>query len=203
MGATQPEDVSIALIAGLGNPGPSYEGTRHNVGFDFVRELAQAAGTEFRSEARFHGLTAQATIGQHRIRLLMPSTFMNKSGLAVASLAHFYRIPPDQILVVHDELDIPPGTLRLKQGGGHGGHNGLRDIISSLGNNRDFHRLRIGIGHPGSSDKVTPYVLGRPGKDDHCAIAASIDHAARTLPTLLAGFRNRAVQDMHSFSPAG
>ncbi|MCY4472441.1 MAG: aminoacyl-tRNA hydrolase [Kistimonas sp.] len=201
MGAARPEESTVALIVGLGNPGPAYEGTRHNAGFLFVRELARTMGADLRAEPRFHGLVASALIEARPIRFLLPTRFMNKSGLSVAALANFYRIPAPRILVAHDELDIPVGTLRLKQGGGHGGHNGLRDIISCLGNDRTFCRLRIGIGHPGSSDLVTNYVLSRPGKADSYALEASITEAVSVLPDLIAGHWDRSQQRLHSFSP--
>ena len=139
----------ISLIVGLGNPGGQYAETRHNAGFWFVDLLARKHGCVFRNESRFHGETCRIFQGSRECRLLKPATFMNRSGQAVSSLAAYFRIPPEQILIAHDELDLPPGTVRLKQGGGHAGHNGLRDIISALGG-RDFWRLRIGIDRPGT-----------------------------------------------------
>ena len=150
---------SIKLIVGLGNPGTQYEGTRHNAGEDFVRELARRSNAVFKRDARFHGETAEALVGSRKLRLLVPHTFMNASGKSVAGLANFYKIEPPQILIAHDELDLPPGSARFKFDGGHGGHNGLRDIVPALGNRKDFHRLRIGIGHPGHKDAVPGYVL--------------------------------------------
>jgi PTH1 family peptidyl-tRNA hydrolase len=190
----------IQLIVGLGNPGAQYAGTRHNAGADFVGELARLAGVTLRAESRFHGDTGEAMFAGHRLRLLIPTTYMNRSGRAVAALAGFYKLAPAQLLIAHDELDLPPGTARFKFGGGHGGHNGLRDIIPALGNNRDFHRLRIGIGHPGSAREVSDYVLSKAAPADREAIAASIDEALRALPLLLAGDTGKAMTRLHSFN---
>ena len=190
------------LIAGLGNPGSEYRGTRHNAGARFVEELARRCGTTLQSESRFHGLTGRATLSGHDLRLLIPNTFMNHSGTAVSAMAGFFKIAPEQILIAHDELDIPPGCARFKQGGGHGGHNGLRDIVPALGNNQDFHRLRIGIGHPGHASRVTGYVLGAPSKEDCERIDACIDAAIVALPLLLDGDSTKAMTRLHSFSAA-
>ena len=141
------KDSSIKLVVGLGNPGAQYDDTRHNAGFWYVEQLARAYGATLQPEKKFFGLTARITVNGQDVRLLNPTTFMNRSGQAVGAISTFFKIPPQSILVVHDELDLPVGVGRLKQGGGHGGHNGLRDIISSLGNSRDFLRLRLGIGH--------------------------------------------------------
>ena len=149
------------LVVGLGNPGAEYSETRHNAGFWFCERLARELGVSFSKEARFHGFAANAR--NDGVWLLMPQTFMNRSGQSVAALARFYRIEPAEILVVHDELDIPPGQLRLKFGGGLGGHNGLKDITAHLGT-QDFWRLRIGIGHPGDRNEVVNFVLKRPGR---------------------------------------
>lgn len=193
---------AIKLIVGLGNPGSEYRGTRHNAGADFVEELARKTGATLQDEPKFFGLTGRATLSGHDLRLLVPTTFMNLSGKAVAALAGFYKIAPQQILVAHDELDIAPGSARFKQGGGHGGHNGLRDIIPALGNNRDFHRLRIGIGHPGHASKVTGYVLKPPSQQDRERIDASIDEAIAALPLLLDGDSTKAMTRLHSFNAA-
>ena len=141
---------SIQLIVGLGNPGAQYAGTRHNAGAEFVRALAAVAGAQLRSDGKYYGEVGEAQLRGHRLRLLIPDTYMNRSGKAVAALAGFFKIEPPQMLIAHDELDLPPGSARFKFDGGHGGHNGLRDIIPALGNRRDFHRLRVGIGHPGA-----------------------------------------------------
>jgi PTH1 family peptidyl-tRNA hydrolase len=190
----------IALIVGLGNPGSEYRGTRHNAGADFVEALARAGSATLQAESKFAGLAGRTRFADHDLRLLVPTAFMNRSGQAVAAMASFYKIPPEQILVAHDELDIPPGQARFKRGGGHGGHNGLRDIIPALGNSRDFQRLRIGIGHPGSADRVTGYVLGRPSPADRDRIDAAIAEAVEALPLLLAGDEVKAMTRLHSFS---
>lgn len=193
---------AIKLIAGLGNPGSEYRGTRHNAGADFVEELARQHGAPLQSESRFHGLTGRVTLSGHDVRLLIPSTFMNRSGKAVAAMAGFFKIPPESILIAYDELDIPVGSARFKRGGGLGGHNGLRDIVPSLGNNANFHRLRIGIGHPGHASRVTGYVLGAPSKADRERIDACIDEAIASLPLLLDGDSTKAMTRLHSFTAA-
>lgn len=193
---------SITLIVGLGNPGSDYRDTRHNAGADFVEAVARRHGATLQPESRFHGLTARLNCHGHDLRLLIPTTFMNRSGQAVAAMARFFRIPPEQILVAHDELDLPPGTARFKRGGGHGGHNGLRDIIPALGNSRDFARLRIGIGHPGHASRVTGHVLSKPGAQERELIDASIDAALDALPLLLDGNDTRAMTQLHSFRAA-
>ena len=192
----------ISMIAGLGNPGSDYRGTRHNAGADFVEALARQHGASLQAESRFFGLTARIQCAGHDLRLLIPTTFMNRSGQAVAAMASFYKVAPEAILVAHDELDIPPGTARFKRGGGHGGHNGLRDIVSCLGNSNSFARLRVGIGHPGHASRVTGYVLGRPTAMEREKIDASIDAAIDALPFLLAGEDTRAMTQLHSFSAA-
>jgi PTH1 family peptidyl-tRNA hydrolase len=191
---------AIKLIVGLGNPGSEYRGTRHNAGADFTEELARLNGGALRAESRFFGLAGQVTLAGHDLRLLIPTTFMNRSGKAVAAMATFFKINPDQILVAHDELDIAPGTARFKRGGGHGGHNGLRDIIPALGNNNDFYRLRIGIGHPGHASRVSGYVLSKPSAEDRERIDASIREAISALPLLLDGDATKAMTRLHSFS---
>ena len=193
---------AIKLIVGLGNPGSEYRGTRHNAGADFTEELARLNGGELRAESRFFGLAGQVNLAGHELRLLVPTTFMNRSGKAVAAMATFFKIAPDQILVAHDELDIAPGTARFKRGGGHGGHNGLRDIIPALGNNNDFYRLRIGIGHPGHASRVSGYVLSKPSVEDRERIDATIHEAVSALPLLLEGDLTKAMTRLHSFSAA-
>ncbi len=192
----------IKLIVGLGNPGAEYEQTRHNAGAWFVEALAKHCGVSLRPEKKYHGLYAKARFEGSDLHLLIPSTFMNRSGQSLIAVAGFFKIPPEAILVAHDELDIPPGTARFKQGGGHGGHNGLRDIISKLGNEKGFNRLRLGIGHPGSSDKVTGYVLGRAPKPEQQALADCIDEAIRALPDAVAGQWAAAMNRLHSFKSA-
>jgi len=187
--------VDIELIVGLGNPGPEHERTRHNAGFWFVDAIAD--GASFKAESKFHGQVARAHLDGGDVWLLKPDTYMNRSGQAVAALARFYKIPAEKILVAHDELDLEPGVVRLKQGGGHGGHNGLRDIVSHLGAN-GFVRLRIGIGHPGSAREVVDYVLSRPSVADREAIESAIDQARAVLPLALAGELPRAMNQLHS-----
>ena len=188
----------IRLIVGLGNPGQAYEGTRHNAGAFFIAELARRAGATLSTEAKFFGQMTRITLADNDLRLLVPSTFMNESGKSVATAANFFRIPPDEILIAHDELDIPAGQARFKQGGGHGGHNGLRDIIPALGGKQDFHRLRIGIGHPGHASKVSGYVLSKPSVGDRQAIDQIIDEAVDALPLLLNGDAVKAMTRLHS-----
>lgn len=187
----------MQLIVGLGNPGAEYEQTRHNAGFWLVDALAQTSQCSLRNEARFHAEVGRCTLHGHDCRLQKPTTFMNRSGQAVTALAKFLRIPPTDILVVHDEMDLPPGTARLKKGGGHGGHNGLRDLIAHLGT-QDFMRLRIGIGHPGASDQVVDYVLHRPGRDEREQIDAAIQRALEIMPLAVAGEFERAMHKLHS-----
>lgn len=186
----------IALIAGLGNPGTEHAADRHNAGFWLVDELARRCHGVLKNESRFHGEVARLAIDGRDCWVIKPATFMNRSGQAVAALAGFYKIPPEQILVVHDELDLAPGTARLKFGGGHGGHNGLRDLGARLGTM--YQRLRIGIGHPGHKDMVTDYVLGRPPKAERVLIEDAIAAALDVLPLLLAGDTGRAMNLLHS-----
>lgn len=188
---------NIELIVGLGNPGPKYDATRHNVGFWFVDEIARQKGSPLKPENKFHGEVSQVSLEGQSVRLLKPSTYMNHSGQAVRAVAQFYKISAENILVVHDELDIPPGTLRLKKGGGHGGHNGLRDIIAHL-SSKEFTRLRIGIGHPGNSRDVTNYVLGRAGGSDQQLIEQSIEDALHYLPLIIKGEQQKAMNHLHS-----
>lgn len=188
--------VSIELIAGLGNPGSKYEQTRHNAGFWLVEEIARLKDAHFRPESKFSGEVCKVVLEGRDVWLLKPDTFMNRSGLAVQKLASFYKIPVENILVAHDELDLEPGTARLKTGGGHGGHNGLRDIIAHLG--KEFHRLRIGIGHPGDRSQVVDYVLHRASQDEQISIDNSIDDALRVLPLLAEGSWEKAVHRLHT-----
>ena len=189
---------AVKLIVGLGNPGPEYDQTRHNAGALFVERVASAQGVSLSSDRKFFGLTGKFTHQGQDVRLLIPTTYMNRSGQAVAALAGFYRIEPEAILVTHDELDMPPGVAKLKKGGGHGGHNGLRDIIAQLGNQNGFYRLRLGIGHPGHSSQVSGYVLGRAPQAEREKLDASIDFALGVLPDILAGDWTRAMQQLHS-----
>ncbi|MGD8999187.1 MAG: aminoacyl-tRNA hydrolase [Granulosicoccaceae bacterium] len=187
----------IALIVGLGNPGADYEATRHNAGFWFVDELARISGASFRADNKFHGEVAKVNLHGEAVWLLKPTTYMNRSGQAVSALARYYKLAPEQILVAHDELDFPAGQVKLKRGGGHAGHNGLRDIISALGNQKNFWRLRIGIDHPGNAKDVSDYVLARPSRADRDAIERAIDDAVRALPAMLEGDAEKAMRDLH------
>ena len=192
----------IRLVVGLGNPGPEYEDTRHNAGFWFVDRLAHDAGISLRVESRFHGSVGRLRFGDNDCWLLKPSTFMNLSGRAVVALAHFYKILPDEILAVHDELDLPPGAVRLKRGGGHAGHNGIRDMIKHL-TVPDFWRLRIGIGHPGDRNRVADYVLHRPNRDEQAAIDEAMERALAIWPKLQAGQGEAAMLALHTAPGAG
>jgi PTH1 family peptidyl-tRNA hydrolase len=191
-------DTPVKLIVGLGNPGPAYERTRHNVGADLVNQLAVSADLVLKPESKFFGATGKLLIDGVSVRLLIPGTFMNRSGQAISALARFYQIPTDSILVAHDELDLPVGTVRFKKGGGHGGHNGLRNTIQSLGNNKDFARLRIGIGHPGNAKQVVDYVLKKPSLSDQSLISQSIDQVLTVLPLAVTGQWERAMTALHS-----
>ncbi|MEX0738757.1 MAG: aminoacyl-tRNA hydrolase [Pseudohongiella sp.] len=190
----------LKLIVGLGNPGPQYRFNRHNVGVWFLQAICQQYQGELRPESRFHGETGRVHIDGQDIRLLFPTTFMNRSGLSVAALCHYFDITPAQMLVAYDEIDFPVGTTRLKAGGGHGGHNGIRDIINALGGERGFYRLRIGVGHPGDKSKVANYVLSNPGKDDSIQIEHDLDQALRVLPVAASGLWNKAMLELHSQS---
>ena len=189
----------IKLIVGLGNPGPQYVQTRHNAGVWYVEELARAYSIPLALDTKFFGHIGRGLIDGKDCRLLIPNTFMNLSGKAVGAVATFYKILPDEILVAHDELDIAPGTVKLKQSGGHGGHNGLRDIIKSLANCRDFYRLRIGIGHPGDKSQVHNYVLGKAPATEQRAIEESIDEALRHTTDIISGQHDKVMQSMHAF----
>lgn len=188
------------MVVGLGNPGPEYENTRHNAGALFVEALARETGQILRPDKKYHGLHARAQWQGLDLHLLIPTTFMNRSGLAVRALADFFKITPGQILVAHDDLDLPPGTAKLKKSGGHGGHNGLRDITAHLGTN-EFQRLRVGIGHPGDSRQVTGYVLGRLGKRESEDLDAVITECIRVLPDAASGNLAKAMNRLHSFRP--
>ena len=190
----------IKLFVGLGNPGPEYEATRHNAGFWWIDALARELKVSLTPERAYHGLTARASIGGQGIWLLEPQTFMNLSGKSVAALARFFKIAPEEILVAHDELDFPPGQVKLKRGGSHGGHNGLRDIHAQLGS-ADYWRLRIGIGHPGVKAEVINWVLKKPAPEQRTLIEAGIAHALKASPALLAGDMDKATQLIHTTQP--
>ena len=188
----------IKLIVGLGNPGQEYDRTRHNAGADFVFELARQFNAQLQPDAKMFGLTARIFIGSQDVRLLIPTTFMNRSGQSVSALATFFKIGPEAILVAHDELDLAPGVARLKVGGGHGGHNGLRDIISSLANNKNFMRLRIGIGHPGHASQVSGYVLKRAPLAEQQLIDDAISDALRQVKPTVSGDLEAAMRELHT-----
>jgi len=185
------------LIAGLGNPGTRYAETRHNAGFWFLDGLAGATGAVFRAQSRLHAETARVTLHGTDCLLVRPATFMNHSGQALRAVLDYFRIDPARMLVAYDELDLPPGVARLKRGGGHGGHNGLRDIFRHVAEH-DFLRLRIGIGHPGHRDAVTAYVLGRPTVEQEAAMRGAVRRALDVLPDLLQGRLAAAMKDLHT-----
>ena len=193
---------AIRLIVGLGNPGTQYDGTRHNAGAFFVRLLAELNGLSLTADRNALGETTRGVIAGHDLRLLIPKTFMNESGRSVAAMSRYYQIEPDAILIAHDELDIPAGESRFKYDGGHGGHNGLRDIIPALGGHRNFWRLRIGIGHPGSAEKVSAWVLSKASTADKVSMEASTEAAISALPLLLDGEYVKAMTALHSESYA-
>ena len=190
----------IRLIAGLGNPGPDYESTRHNAGFWWVEALARDCKASLQPEKGFFGLAARISIAGQTVWLLEPQTFMNLSGKAVAALARFYKIAPEEILIVHDELDVVPGQAKLKFGGGHGGHNGLRDIHAQLGT-ADYWRLRIGIGHPGVKTEVIHWVLKKPLAEQRSAIEDTITRTLKAAPMLAAGEMEKATVLIHTHKP--
>ncbi|MBC8949568.1 MULTISPECIES: aminoacyl-tRNA hydrolase [Xenorhabdus] len=190
---------NIKLIVGLANPGAEYAQTRHNAGAWFVDLLAQRYNQSLKEESKFFGYTARINVNGQDIRLLVPTTFMNLSGKSVLALAGFYRIQPDEILVAHDELDLPPGVAKMKLGGSNGGHNGLKDIQNKLGNNPNFHRLRIGIGHPGDKNKVVGFVLGKPPASEQKLIDDAIDEALRCTNILIKDGMNKAINRLHAF----
>ena len=190
--------MAIELIVGLGNPGPEYDNTRHNAGANFVEDFARQSNVTLQPDNKFFGRSARVQSGGVDVRLLIPTTFMNESGRAVAAVAGFYKIAPENILVAHDELDLPPGTARLKKGGGAGGHNGLKDIIRSLGNQQQFCRLRIGVGHPGSASQVVGYVLKKASSEEQRLIDDSIDESLKVMPLVLAGDWEKAMKQLHT-----
>ncbi|MBF6025779.1 aminoacyl-tRNA hydrolase [Lysobacter niastensis] len=187
----------LRLIVGLGNPGPEHTRTRHNAGFWFVDALADRLGGRFGLESKLFGETCKIDVAGTPVWLLKPATFMNLSGKSVTAALRYWKIEPEEMLVAHDELDLPTGTARLKFDGGHGGQNGLRDITRLLGHGK-YHRLRVGIGHPGHKDKVTPWVLGRPGRDDEAAILRAIADSEDVLPLAVAGDFNEAMKRLHT-----
>ena|SRR5437868_815539 len=189
--------VGISLIAGLGNPGPEYAETRHNAGFRFLGALISGSGTQLRHESRFGGDVARFTVGGRELWLLEPMTFMNRSGDVVAKFANYYKIPVGEILVVHDELDLQPGTVRLKVGGGNGGHNGLSDVTEKLGS-PDYVRLRIGIGHPGSAPQVSSYVLKCAPSSEQTLIDEAIERARQHITDIVHGQYSKVMNALHT-----
>jgi len=191
-------DTKIKLLVGLGNPGAEYADTRHNAGQILVEEFARTNHGNLTPDSKFFGLAERVTVNGRDLRLLIPTTFMNLSGKAVAALAQFFKIEPEEILVVHDELDLAPGIARLKIGGGLGGHNGLRDIISALGNNNNFGRLRIGIGHPGNAKQVSNYVLKNAPPEEQILIEDAIRAALPHIANLVNGDWEKAMRELHT-----
>ena len=189
----------ISLIVGLGNPGDKYADTRHNAGAEYVEQLAARHHATLSPEKKYFGLYAKVLMDNQPVHLLVPTTYMNLSGQSVASLANFFKIPVESILVAHDELDMPPGVARFKKGGGHGGHNGLRDIISKMGNNKNFYRLRLGIGHPGHASQVASYVLHKAPIAERNNTQAAIDESLRFTDLAVAGDWAKAMNQLHSF----
>lgn len=188
---------NLRLLVGLGNPGSEHLRTRHNAGFWFIDALAQAHGARFGMESKLHGETAKIVLDGQTLWLLKPTTYMNKSGIAIASALRYWKIEPEEMLVAHDDLDLPAGSARLKFDGGHGGQNGLRDIMAHLGHGK-FHRLRLGIGHPGDRNRVTSWVLGRPGVDDEKAIIDAVGRSLEVLPIAVRGDFNEAMKRLHT-----
>ncbi|KDN15127.1 aminoacyl-tRNA hydrolase [Snodgrassella communis] len=187
----------LRLIVGLGNPGSEYEHTRHNIGFDFIDELAKLWKTSLKEEKKFFGQVARVNLNEGEVWLLKPLTFMNKSGTAVQALAKFYKILPEEILIIHDELDIPCGHVRFKKGGSNGGHNGLKDIQAWLGT-AEFYRLRLGIGHPGDRNLVIHYVLHKPQAQEQSLITEAMQKSLAAIPQMLTGEYSSVQQQLHS-----
>ena len=191
-------DQPIKLIVGLGNPGPQHERNRHNAGVIFLHHLCKAYGNSLRDEAKFFGEFSSIVIEGADIKLLFPTTFMNNSGKSVATVCKFFKLAPENLLVAYDEIDFDVGITRFKDGGGHGGHNGVRDIINALGGKNDFFRLRIGVGHPGHKSMVANYVLNDPSRAEADAIMSNIEDAIRLLPTAINGNWEEAMRVLHS-----
>ncbi|KJV42709.1 aminoacyl-tRNA hydrolase [Acinetobacter indicus] len=190
---------NISLIVGLGNPGAEYAQTRHNAGFWFVERLADQYGISLKADPKFKGISGRGNIEGQDVRLLLPTTFMNRSGQSVVSFAKFYQIAPEAMLIAHDELDMNPGIIRLKTGGGHGGHNGLRDIVPHTGPN--FHRLRIGIGHPGSKERVSGHVLSKAPSQEQGLMDDALSHALSRMKLLVNGEIQQAMNQINAYKP--
>ena len=190
---------NISLIVGLGNPGKEYAQTRHNAGFWFVQRLAEQYGIQLKADPKYKGISGRGNIEGQDVRLLLPTTFMNLSGQSVVPFAKFYQIAPEAILIAHDELDMNPGVIRLKTGGGHGGHNGLKDIVPHIGSN--FHRLRIGIGHPGSKERVSGHVLSKAPSSEQNLMDDAIAHALSRIQLLVNGDIQQAMNQINAYKP--
>jgi len=188
----------LKLIVGLGNPGPQYDSNRHNAGVIFLHHLCKSYGGQLRGESKFFGEFATISIDGQDVKLLFPTTFMNHSGKSVAAVCRFYKIEPENMLVAYDEIDFDVGVTRFKEGGGHGGHNGIRDIINALGGNKDFYRLRIGVGHPGHKSMVSNHVLSDPSRSEADAIMANIEDSIRALPKAIQGEWEDAMLQLHT-----
>ncbi|MBE0362496.1 peptidyl-tRNA hydrolase, PTH1 family [Pseudoalteromonas ulvae UL12] len=190
---------SIQMLVGLANPGPEYAKTRHNAGAWFIEELAARYNCILKHDPKYHGLTGKIIIQGQEFKLLIPTTYMNLSGKSVSSLANFFKIPAEDILVAHDEMDLPPGVAKFKRGGGHGGHNGLKDIIAKMSNNKEFMRLRIGVGHPGHKELVTGWVLGKAPQTEQQLMDAAVDEAVRCMEIVAKEGVLKAQNRLHSF----
>ncbi|MBU3847903.1 MAG: aminoacyl-tRNA hydrolase [Candidatus Acinetobacter avistercoris] len=190
---------NISLIVGLGNPGKEYAQTRHNAGFWFIERLADQYGISLKNDPKFHGISGRGSIQGKDVRLLMPTTFMNASGKSVVPYAKFYNITPESMLIAHDELDMEPGIIRLKTGGGHGGHNGLRDIVPHTGPN--FHRLRIGIGHPGAKERVSGHVLSKAPSSEQSLMDDALHHAMSRIKLMIDGEIQQAMNLINAYKP--
>ena len=190
---------NISLIVGLGNPGTEYAQTRHNAGFWFVQRLAEQYGIQLKADPKYKGISGRGNIEGQDVRLLLPTTFMNLVGQSVVPFAKFYQIAPEAILIAHDELDMNPGVIRLKTGGGHGGHNGLKDIVPHIGSN--FHRLRIGIGHPGSKERVSGHVLSKAPSSEQNLMDDAIAHALSRIQLLVNGDTQQAMNQINAYKP--
>jgi|TARA_B100000959_G_C14997559_1_gene631078 PTH1 family peptidyl-tRNA hydrolase len=188
----------LKLIVGLGNPGPQHDSNRHNAGVIFLHHLCKSYGGQLRGESKFFGEFATISIDGQDVKLLFPTTFMNHSGKSVAAVCRFYKIEPENMLVAYDEIDFDVGVTRFKEGGGHGGHNGIRDIINALGGNKDFYRLRIGVGHPGHKSMVSNHVLSDPSRSEADAIMANIEDSIRALPKAIEGEWEDAMLQLHT-----
>ena len=192
-------DTSLSLIVGLGNPGSEYAQTRHNAGFWYVERLADKYNIPLKTDSKYHAISGRGTIEGYDVRLLLPLTYMNRSGQSVVPFAKFYNIAPESILIAHDELDMNPGIIRLKTGGGHGGHNGLRDIVPHIGPN--LHRLRIGIGHPGSKERVSSHVLSKAPSSEQTLMDDAIAHAMNRIKMLVNGEVQQAMNQINAYKP--